>query len=208
MGQLENTVIAVAADHGEAFGERGFEGHAREVYRETTEVPFLIRLPFLLESGVVVPERTSNVDVWPTLLDLLGLPPLDAADGRSRVPEILAAARGDAPKAEPEPAYASLHQRWGWESGGDFTYAVALGSQRYVTGDDADRRHVEQLFDAATDPQERVDLAASRPEELARMRSLVERYREMKPDWEGGMKTLEIDEMELNQLRALGYKLP
>ena len=42
MGQLENTLIAIASDHGEAFLERGFEGHAREVYRETTEVPFLL----------------------------------------------------------------------------------------------------------------------------------------------------------------------
>mgnify|MGYP001331184215 CR=1 FL=1 len=39
-------------------------------------------------------------------------------------------------------------------------------------------------------------------------RALVERYRELKPDWEDGVKTIEIDEMELNQLRALGYKLP
>ena len=63
----------MASDHGEAFGERGFEGHAREVYRETTEVPFLISFPFRLEPGVVVETRTQNVDVWPTMLDLLGI---------------------------------------------------------------------------------------------------------------------------------------
>ncbi len=208
MGQLENLVLVIASDHGEAFGERGLEGHAREVHRETTEVPLLISLPFRLEPGIALRERSSNVDVWPTLLDLLDLPALEATDGRSRVPELLAAARGETPRAEAEPAYASLHQRWGWPTGGDFTHAVSLGDLRYVVGEDADRRRVEEIFDAASDPQERINVADSRPEDLARLRGLVERYRELKPEWEGGVKTLEIDEMELNQLRALGYKLP
>jgi len=37
-GFLDKTLIIVAADHGEAFGERGSEGHARNVYPEVTEV--------------------------------------------------------------------------------------------------------------------------------------------------------------------------
>jgi arylsulfatase A-like enzyme len=208
IGQLEKTVIAIAADHGEAFGERGYEGHAREVYRETTEVPFLVSLPFRLEPGVVVAQRSANVDIWPTLLELIGMPPLDAPDGRSRLPAILAAARGEAIDGEPEPAFATLHQRWGWPAGGDFMHAVSLGSLRYVIGHNADDRPVEDLFYASSDTKEHTNLAASRPEELETMRELVRRYRESKPDWEGGVKTLEIDEMELNQLRALGYKLP
>ena len=34
----DDTLVVVASDHGEAFGEWGFEGHARKVYRETTEI--------------------------------------------------------------------------------------------------------------------------------------------------------------------------
>src|SRR4030095_7340790 len=41
-GLLERTLVIVAADHGEAFGERGFEGHGRKVYREETEVPLFV----------------------------------------------------------------------------------------------------------------------------------------------------------------------
>ncbi|HZO07767.1 MAG TPA: sulfatase, partial [Myxococcota bacterium] len=107
-GQLERTLVVLAADHGEAFGERGFEGHAREVYRETTEVPWIVAFPFRLEPGVDVATRTSNVDIWPTLLDLLGLPALPRSDGRSRLPEILAAARGEPAPAQPETAIAHL----------------------------------------------------------------------------------------------------
>jgi arylsulfatase A-like enzyme len=94
MGHLDNTIVAIASDHGESFMERGIEGHARAVYRESTEVPFIISLPFQLDPGIVVEARTQNVDIWPTLLDLLGLEAPDEIDGRSRLPEILANARG------------------------------------------------------------------------------------------------------------------
>ena len=52
-GLAEKTLVVISSDHGEAFRERGLEGHARAVYRETTEVPFLIFFPFRLEPGCV-----------------------------------------------------------------------------------------------------------------------------------------------------------
>jgi arylsulfatase A-like enzyme len=107
-GYLENTIVIVASDHGEAFPERGFEGHAREVYRETTEVPLLISFPFRLEPGVVVKARTRNVDIWPTVLALLGLEPPAGIDGRSRLPEILSSAAGPAPCGVGEIAISDL----------------------------------------------------------------------------------------------------
>src|SRR5215475_3580190 len=82
-GYLENTLLVVASDHGEDFLERGFEGHGRKVYRESTEVPLLLSFPFRLQPGVVVSARTRNVDVWPTILDLLGLAAPEGIDGRS-----------------------------------------------------------------------------------------------------------------------------
>ena len=53
-GLLEKTLIVWTSDHGEAFNERGYEGHAQTVYRETTDVPFLISFPFQLESRLVI----------------------------------------------------------------------------------------------------------------------------------------------------------
>ena len=64
------------------------------------------------EAGVVR-QRTANVDLWPTVLDLLGLPPLENTDGRSRVPEILAAARGEPGPEDETTAIAHLDQTWG-----------------------------------------------------------------------------------------------
>src|SRR5438445_13272451 len=113
-GYLEKTLIVIGSDHGEAFGERGSEGHARNVYPEVTTVPLLFAFPFRLKPGVVVEQQTANVDLWPTVLDLTGLPPLPAADGRSRVPEILAAIRGGSePAQDGRPAIAQPDQSWG-----------------------------------------------------------------------------------------------
>jgi arylsulfatase A-like enzyme len=209
-GYLENTLIAISSDHGEAFRERGLEGHARYVYRETTEVPFILSFPFRLEPGVVVDVRTENVDIWPTLLDLLGLPPLEGADGRSRVPEILAAARGEPLQDDGAPAFAELDRTWGQRMREPLpTVAVTQGNFRYVMTSLAEGQEREELFDAAGDPLELRDLLEERPEVAERLRALARSHLESPPaPWGAEVPTLEIDELQLNQLRALGYALP
>jgi arylsulfatase A-like enzyme len=202
-------LIVVSADHGEAFGERGFEGHARNVYGEVTEVPFLIAFPFKLEPGVVVRTRTENVDVWPTLLDLLGLPPLAETDGRSRMPEIRAAARGaPQPPEEEALAFAQLDQTWG--RGGVAPapmVAVASGPYRYVRSTAGAGR--EELFHGGRDEKETEDVAAESPGVVERLRSAASAYLDARPpSWAAEARTVELDEMEKNQLRALGYAVP
>lgn len=204
---LENTLVVVASDHGEAFQERGSEGHARDVYRETTEVPFLLSFPFRLEPGVVVKTRTQNVDVWPTVLDLLGLEPPQGIDGRSQLPEILASASGRSSDDGGRLAIADLDQNWAKrDADPKRTIAVAEHALRYVRATQAGVGRIEQLFDATDDPRERRNRAAEEPETLERLRAAADDYFEQKPAW-GEAPTREIDELELNLLRALGYKI-
>jgi len=206
-GYATNTLVVIGADHGEAFRERGFEGHARRVYREETEVPLLLSFPFRLEPGLVVDARTRNVDVWPTILDLLGLSPPPGIDGRSLVPEILAAARGGSPLGADAPAIAHLDQNWGQRNRPPYpTVAVAEGSLRYVSAYERTVR-VEELFDGQQDPRELEDLAAKDPATLERLRKVADAYLESAPPW-GRAPTRDLDELELNQLRALGYAVP
>ena len=159
---LDETLVVIAADHGEAFGERGFEGHARNVYQEVTEVPFVISFPFRLEPGLVIDSRTQNVDIWPTLLDLLGLPPLEPSDGKSLVPLIRAAARGEAaaagrrervrPARSDLGAAANRPRRW-WRSPPTAS-AIVLAKRG--------EQQREELFDPSRDPIETVDVQRSR----------------------------------------------
>jgi len=209
MGLLDRTLVAIASDHGESFGEHGAEGHARNVYREVTEVPLILSFPFRLDPGISIESRTENVDVWPTLLDLLGLRPLPAADGRSRVPEILAAARGEAAPASQHAGFAHLDQRWGQRGETTApTVAVLEDGFRFVRTE-TPRGTREELFDDAVDPAERRNLLEERPDLAKRMSELAQQHLESEPaPWAAETSTLELDELELNQLRALGYAIP
>jgi arylsulfatase A-like enzyme len=209
-GLDRNTLVVVTADHGEAFHERGLEGHARAVYRETTEIPFVISFPFRLDPGAVVSTRTQNVDLWPTVLDLLGLPIPEDVDGRSRMPEILAAAAGDPLPPDSTIGFAYLDGTWGQRDQPTHERAaVTEGTYRYLFSRDEEmpNRIREELFDAETDPAELSNRAGEEPERLARMRGVLEEKIAESPSW-GQAPKRELDEFELNQLRALGYAIP
>ncbi|MCH7868796.1 MAG: sulfatase [Myxococcales bacterium] len=208
LGLLDKTVIAIASDHGEAFLERGFEGHARRVFRETTEVPFLISLPFRLEPGVEVKTRTANVDIWPTIFELLGLESPTEIDGRSRMPDIAAELSGIPLDDKVRVSIADLDQNWAKRDSEPLpTIAVVEGPYRYVrVAHEGEEEATEVLFDAREDPLERVDQSEAEPETLARMRAAADEYRAQQPSW-GDSPTRELGELELNLLRALGYQV-
>lgn len=207
-GYLDNTLIVLLSDHGEAFGEHGREGHARDVFGEVTEVPFVIGFPFKLDGGISINTPTENVDVWPTILDLLGLPALPETDGKSRVPEILAAAKGSPlPLDEEAVRYAHIDQNWGTSTADPRpTVSVSQGQYRYIYyADKPDQGH---LYDKVADPTEKSNIAGTDVEVVARMKGLAESYLELPPPSWGQGELIDIDEMQLNQLRALGYQIP
>ena len=210
-GLFRNTLIVLTSDHGEAFRERGEEGHARSLYRETTEIPFLVLFPFRLQTGgLVVKSRTRNVDVWPTVYDLLGLEVPESEttlDGVSLRDELLAAAhrRPASDESAKRDGFAHLSQHWGRGGRGDRTYALTHGTMRYVRKV-VDGKVVEELFDRRDDPRELVDRSTTEPERLATMRERAAALAVESPAW-GRPETRELTELELNQLRALGYKV-
>ncbi len=207
---LKRTLIVIASDHGEGFYEHGREGHAETLYREVTEVPLILSLPFALEPGVVVKPLVRNVDIWPTVLDLLGLPPLPETDGRSLVPLIEAAARGDgapdeAGQAHP-PALSYLDRSWGtWgenEREPDPIVSIRRDPLRLIFPIAAP--NTGELYDHSSDPSEQRNLVSARPEQAAELRRESEERLSESIPW-GASPEVEIDEMHAEQLRALGY---
>ena len=170
-GLLEKTLVVITSDHGEAFSERGIEGHARHVYRESTEIPLILGLPVRLEPGIEVDVRSRNIDVWPTILDLLGLPPLEDRDGRSLVPQILAALEGEPAEGGGDLAIAHLDRTWGQRQR-EPNPAVALVEDRfrYIYAPEPRGGLEEQLFDGGNDVLERTDVIAEHPERASRLR--------------------------------------
>ncbi|MCP5059302.1 MAG: sulfatase [bacterium] len=211
-GLLERTVIVIGSDHGESFYEHGEEGHATNLYREVTEVPLIMSLPFSLEEGIVVKPLVRNVDIWPTVFDMLGLPSLPDTDGHSLVPLIEAAARGEAESddAEQSPPSALSYLDTSWGTWGDNErpseplVSIRKGPVRLVYR--ADKPESGEMFDHSTDPTEQENLIARREEQAAELRQESEEWLSKSIPW-GDTPEVEIDEMHVNQLKALGYVL-
>ena len=204
-GLRERTIVVLASDHGEAFGEHDKDGHAYDVYGEVTEVPFVISLPFRLESGVVVDSPSENVDIWPTLFDLIGLSGLEDPDGASLLPAIESAMLGEPSPDEGSLSFSHLEEKWGrLEEEGSFPMVS-------VTEDDwrliyKSSEESPQLFNKKSDPGEKKNIAKKHEDVVAALQGEVDAYLEQdEAPWPEENLSVELDDMELNQLRALGY---
>ncbi|HZN55482.1 MAG TPA: sulfatase-like hydrolase/transferase [Candidatus Polarisedimenticolaceae bacterium] len=142
--------LAIAGDHGEGLGEHGEESHGVFLYQATQRVPLILAGPGIA-AGSVPAASVGLIDVAPTLLDLLHLPPLAGADGRSLAP-LLAGKPAASPVYEMETFYPSFS--YGWAP----LRAVVSAGSKYI---EAPR---PELYDLSADAREARDLARERPE--------------------------------------------
>jgi arylsulfatase len=83
-GLLENTLIALVADHGESLGEHGVRYRHVGLHDTTTRVPLMVRWPGREREGRRIEGLVQSIDLFPTLLQAAGLevPPQDGTDLR------------------------------------------------------------------------------------------------------------------------------
>ena len=180
----DETLIVVASDHGEAFGEHGEIAHSIFVYDTTLRVPLIVAGPGV--GSHVTNSAVSLVDVAPTVARLVQLPAIDAdgvdlspaLEGRSMPPRLLYAE-----------SFAPLLD-FGWSP----LRSVREGRWKYV---DAPR---PELFDVAADPEERADRAGSEPAQVSAMRERVNRYSS-----DTLASSAAVDKDAMARLQALGY---
>ncbi len=158
-GLLRNTILVVAADHGEEFGAHRVFLHGNSLYFPSLHVPLVIVDP-RGPAGVRVPGMVSLRDLPATILDLTGLPG-DVFPGRSLA--TLWRRPGTAPST---PVLAEVRRATGlpgWYpvSAGDLFSVIAGGYHLIVGG-----KGQEELYDLRADPREQHDLL--RPPALAR----------------------------------------
>jgi arylsulfatase A-like enzyme len=84
-GQRDNTIVVFTSDHGDFVGDHMLFGKSI-TYEEVVKVPLLIRVPWLAEKPARFAEPISQIDLVPTLLDLLHEPVPDGLHGVSRAP--------------------------------------------------------------------------------------------------------------------------
>ena len=83
-GISDNTIVVFTSEHGDQMGDHHLSGKA-VMYEESVRVPLLMRVPWLTDQQTMIPGRFSQIDVVPTLLDLIGEPVPDHLQGQSRV---------------------------------------------------------------------------------------------------------------------------
>jgi arylsulfatase A-like enzyme/tetratricopeptide (TPR) repeat protein len=83
---LQNTLIVIVGDHGEAFGEHQEYGHGIFCYEEALKVPLIFYNPRLFPRSRRLTSRLNLIDIMPTLLELYGLPISPEVQGKSFAP--------------------------------------------------------------------------------------------------------------------------
>lgn len=153
-GLADDTIVVVTGDHGQAFGApHDGHYHSGNVYQEDVRVPFVIWSPGLFQTGQTSEAVGAHVDLAPTVLDLLGVPPPAGWQGRSLM----------APEPTPRRAYF-----FGMRN--DYLFGVREGAYKYIFNSTQGR---DELYDLSADPLELSNSAAAHPELRERLRQHV-----------------------------------
>lgn len=80
-GLLDDTLVVFTADHGESLGQHGEKTHALFVYDATVHIPLILRWPGRFSAGRVYDAPVRTIDLAPTILSAVGLPPLASIQG-------------------------------------------------------------------------------------------------------------------------------
>jgi choline-sulfatase len=187
-GASARTLVVLTADHGESLGEHGEMTHGIFAYESTLHVPLVLWSPSLV-SPATVDEPVRHVDLVPTILDALALPPPREGAGRS----ILPLAEGRRMAAAPsyfESLSSAKNRRWAP------LYGLIDSSLKLVD------LPLPELYDLAADPHEAQNLAASRAQSLDGMRQQLHALQAGDPGWHtSGTESADVRE----RLKSLGY---
>lgn len=207
-GMLDDTLVIVTSDHGEAFGEHGLIDHLFSMYDSTVRVPLIIRFPSRFRAGEVRSELVSLADVVPTILDVAGIGNRAAGFGER---SLASADRPAAPYVVAEnerPLHALTLMKAQFP---DFDMRPYDHRLRMIRSGDHKliwrEGHGVELYDLANDPTEQHDLAATDPGTRDELVGLLEAWRdEHEVASDRSKSNLDSqDPRAIEQLRALGY---
>ena len=193
LGLRENTLLVVTSDHGEGLGEHRETLHGFFIYETTLAVPLLMRGPGVVR-GTRIESLVQSVDLFPTLVEMVGLEPPKNADlsGLSLAPALRGEPYRNEPVAYAESLVPLLH--FGWSD----LRSIRRGKWKYIQ---APR---PELYDLEADPMEIRNLADSQPELSKGMRGALgeelDRERAV-----GAAETSSLPQDLLDKLGALGY---
>jgi arylsulfatase A-like enzyme/Tfp pilus assembly protein PilF len=191
-GLLDQTLVIVCADHGEAFGEHREFKHGIFCYQEVLRVPLIMYGPKLFPQARSIRPRVNLTDILPTLCDLYGLDIPQGVQGRTMIDLV----RGKSEKTERpvyiESLYGKEEMNWAPLTG------LISGRYKYIS------LPAPELYDLENDEGEKdnlflknADLARAMDGELVKIMTDFSQP--------GGEAKRELTREDRERLQALGY---
>jgi choline-sulfatase len=157
----DRSTIVVLADHGEGLGDHGEQEHGLFLYDEAIHVPLIVKQESNAGAGRRVADVVQQIDLAPTILDLVKAPIPGGLRGRSLKPMLDDTGRLQAPAVYSEALYGRHLFAW---SG-----LTALTDERY--------RYInaprEELYEIQSDPRQVRNVADDRREISQAMRAAL-----------------------------------
>jgi arylsulfatase A-like enzyme len=198
-GMLEQTIIAVTADHGECLGERDVYFAHVGLHDVVTHVPLILYAPGRLRGGQRSSAMAMSIDILPTLFALLELAPSAGAQGRNLLSSLGAGSGAEDAVFAEHSRDAQMMVRTS-----RFKYLRSTADLAY-TSKFSFRSGAEELYDLESDPGETRNLAIREPGLLDEFRARLTAWERENRDGTGHGHTLQADAEVAERLRSLGY---
>jgi iduronate 2-sulfatase len=176
-GLAKNTIIVFWGDHGWHLGDHGMWCKHTN-YEQATRIPLLFVLPNAEHRGNATTSLVESVDIYPTLCELAGLPVPQGLDGTS-----FAAVLKDPTAASKDAVYHVYpRQRMLGRAARTDRYRIVEWKKPGAAPSTA----VLEFYDYVNDPDETKNLAPDEPLMATKLRGLLDRQPEAKPQVKAG----------------------
>jgi arylsulfatase A-like enzyme len=192
LGLRDNTLVVVTADHGEGLLEHGERTHSYFLYNTTVRVPLIFWGIPDVSGGKRVKTLVRNADIAPTVLDLLGLYPLDDIAGVTLAPLI-----SETGQSLDLVAYGEANRVASTFNTSPLRF-VREGQWKYI------HKVNPELYDLESDPEEQRNQIDVEPEIAARLHGKLEEILDAAPAKNAASVGEMTHRVEM-ELRALGY---
>ena len=186
-GLYDKALIVFLSDHGEGLGEHGEGEHGMFLYRETLQVPLLVKLPGGRSAGASVASPVALSDVFTTVGKGVGLAGFEAPPGTVSLLDLAAGVEVQPRRLLAETFFPRIHFGWSELS------SLLEGRWHYI---EAPR---PEIYDLETDPGETKNRIAEKPDALRALRADLLKRR---PSYE---TPADVDAEARKKLASLGY---
>jgi arylsulfatase A-like enzyme/Flp pilus assembly protein TadD len=185
------TLIVLLADHGESLGDHGEYEHGIFLYDSTVRIPWIMVGPGI-PAGLRIQQQAREIDVLPTILDVLGAKASSIVQGTSMLPAL---------SGKPVPSTYSYEETlypkfsFGWSE----LRGIHTAHWMYV------RAPKPELYNLDQDPGELNNIIDAHPKEY---RELEQQLKTLSRVGKNGSETVvanQMDEQTTRQLKSLGY---